>query len=102
MTRAPRPIQRAGADAGGARIRAFWERWEAVRPDIELSLSHQPKRLTRAVDEVERAVRELHPHLDWKLDDRPDGSCALTLSPLGEPELRQLTQRWVEAAPATL
>ncbi|HXJ19223.1 MAG TPA: DUF695 domain-containing protein [Polyangia bacterium] len=83
-------------------IEAFWAWWPAAAPRIGAAIDE--RKLDEAlVAEITAKVQAVHPKLTWEVGVGVGGTARLAfcLSASGDPELRRLTQRWLQAGPAT-
>jgi hypothetical protein len=79
-------------------IEAFWAWWPTARPSVERAIA--TGQWGDLVEQLTRRVHEMHPDLAWEFTRGQRAQHALCVTPEGRPELRALTERWLQAAPA--
>lgn len=79
------------------RVQAFWRWFEAEEADIRAGIADN----TFEPDATHAAMEEVSPHLSWEYCPVPDAGCeGFAVSSAGDPALRFLAERLVQAAPA--
>ncbi|WP_031465244.1 hypothetical protein [Sciscionella sediminilitoris] len=75
----------------------FWRRWELLQPEVSAALGDgRPGRFENVLCEV---VAELHPNLDFAVEQGQRAMYALVLTGKEDPALRPYTDAWKAAAP---
>lgn len=80
-------------------IERFWAFWTEHTTRIEAQVGEQMDE--DLVEAVSKAVRAVHPDLDWEFGPGDESTHSFTLTGHGDPNLRQLAERWRAAAPET-
>ena len=78
-------------------IATFWAAWPDIRKTLEQDLDEGE--YGEGTELLTDAVEAIHADLEWELREGRQAATALCLSS-GDPRLRPLAQRWVDAAPA--
>lgn len=78
------------------KITAFWDAWPDLRPAVEADLDEGT--YGDGTEQLTAAVEAIHEELEWEVRDGETAVNALCLSS-GDPRVRHIAQRWVEAAP---
>jgi hypothetical protein len=84
-------------EADRARAAAFWSWWESSRSGVEAAVATGEWGDLAA--EVSDHVEAVHPGLQWEVRPGRSSAHALCISGGGDPALRALTQRIVDASP---
>ena len=79
-------------------IPAFWAWWAGARERTSAAIGRgDPGSM---VDEISTAVHAIDPRLAWELAPGAAAQHALVVTPEGDPAVRSLALRWLEAAPS--
>ncbi|GAA4886709.1 hypothetical protein [Saccharopolyspora cebuensis] len=81
-----------------ALAREFWQRWDAMLPEIAAALGDESPQRVEAL--VADAVAALHPRLTFGIERGEQAVYALVVSGQADPELRRFTDAWKATAPA--
>jgi hypothetical protein len=77
-------------------IESFWKAWGDIRAALEIDIA--AGEYGDGTEGLTDAVETIHDDLEWEIRDGKSARHALCLSS-GDPGLRHLAQRWVDAAP---
>lgn len=79
------------------RVQAFWRWFAAEEADIRAGIADN----TFEPDATHAAMEEVSPHLSWEYCPVPDAGCeGFAVSSAGDPAMRFLAERLVQAAPS--
>ncbi len=76
----------------------FWRWWSTARERVAQAIASGGFD-DRLVNDINDAVRTIHPAMGWELAPGRAAQHAFCISPEGNPELRQAALRWLASAP---